>query len=198
MKFIQHRVNLESNLKLVPSKFGVEIDLRTSRGEIILTHDPNEAGELLKDWLDSFNHELLVLNVKEDGLESIILEFLEEHKIREYFFLDQPFPTLLKSLKSKINVAVRVSEFESINWTFEENPEWLWMDSFSGNWDYLNESFFDRNPITIKKCLVSPELHGRDPIVEIPKILNVLRRLKVMPDAVCTKNSDLWEKSINE
>jgi len=197
MRYIQHRVNLASNLKLVPNNFGVEIDLRSSHGEIILSHDPNSEGELFQDWLESYEHDILVLNVKEDGLESIILNLLTKNNIKEYFFLDQPFPTLLKSLRSKMKVAVRVSEFERVNWAFDENPEWLWLDSFSGDWDYLKEMIPERNPSDIKRCLVSPELHGRDPFTEIPKILNSLRRLQIMPEAVCTKHIDLWKKSIN-
>ena len=90
-------MNKAKELSSVPSKHGVEIDLRVSEGEIILAHDPFASGELFELWLEEFCHGTLILNVKEDGLESRISEMLRSKGIVDYFFLDQPFPTLRKS-----------------------------------------------------------------------------------------------------
>jgi hypothetical protein len=47
-----------------------------------------------------------------------------------------------------------------------------------------------------KLCLVSPELQGRDAIVEIPKLALLLKERHINADAVCTKRPDIWEKVV--
>ena len=69
MIIVKHRVNLTTELQTVPKNFGVEVDVRSFNGEIILQHNPLEEGEKFVDWITHFNHELLILNVKEEGLE---------------------------------------------------------------------------------------------------------------------------------
>ena len=39
MEFIIHRVNKIKDLKLLPKKFGVEIDIRTVGSKLILNHE---------------------------------------------------------------------------------------------------------------------------------------------------------------
>ena len=39
MEFIIHRVNKIKDLKLLPTKFGAEIDIRSNGSKIILNHD---------------------------------------------------------------------------------------------------------------------------------------------------------------
>ena len=86
MKYIAHRINTVSQLVDVPSKFGVEIDIRSSSEGLYLSHDPFVKGEIFKQWLKHYRHEILILNVKEDGLEEKILDELLAHSINNYFF----------------------------------------------------------------------------------------------------------------
>ena len=81
MIVIKHRVNTVENLKKTPIRFGVEIDLRSENGNIYLHHDPFKKGVQFKKWLNHFNHKIIVLNVKEEGLEKKILSLLEYKKI---------------------------------------------------------------------------------------------------------------------
>ena len=40
MEFIIHRINKIKDLKSLPKKFGVEIDIRTMGSKLILNHEP--------------------------------------------------------------------------------------------------------------------------------------------------------------
>ena len=68
MIIIKHRVNSSKELKQLDKNFGVEIDLRSNDKDVYLHHDPFKRESYLK--MDkNFNHKLIVLNVKEEGLE---------------------------------------------------------------------------------------------------------------------------------
>ena len=57
----------------------------------------------------------LILNVKEEGLETSIIKYLNKYRIENYFFLDQSIPFLIKHSKlCNKQSAARVSEYESI------------------------------------------------------------------------------------
>jgi hypothetical protein len=191
---ISHRVNSSEALMKVPTNHGVEVDLRLFNGELILSHDPFIPGEKFEKWLDGYRHGTLILNVKEDGLEVLITELLEKKSITDYFFLDQPFPTLRKSAIAKYPTSVRLSEYENPINLKDLNIEWVWLDSFTGDWSYLKKH---RNWILegkLKLCIVSPELQGRNIIDEPQLILRTLAEEGLVISAVCTKNSNIWEK----
>ena len=69
MLFIKHRCNTISQLRDISKDYGLEIDLRSYKKDLILNHEPFEKGILFRDWLKFYNHKFLILNVKEEGLE---------------------------------------------------------------------------------------------------------------------------------
>jgi len=194
MKIILHRVNNVSDLKDIPKEFGVEIDIRSSNGNLILHHDPYKNGENFNDWLDFWRGQFLVLNVKEEGLEEAILKTLLDRKIENYFFLDQSFPFLVKTIRSgNLNVSVRVSDFESLQTAISVDCNWVWVDCFKGNWDFLKNVI----PILVeskkKICLVSPELVRESFEEELRALKLVLQSSNLLIDAVCTKSAAYWK-----
>ncbi len=195
MKLIAHRRNTIEELLRVPLKCGVEIDIRSYGGELILHHDPFSSGEKLVDWASCYKHQFLVLNVKEEGLERRILDVMDKYDISNFFFLDQSFPFLIKwSQLGERRCAVRVSQFESIDTalTLSRKVDWVWVDCFTEltltHQDYLRLKNAD-----FKLCIVSPELQGRNADTEIPKMIDILRERQILVDAVCTKRIDLWD-----
>ena len=62
MIIIKHRVNKIKDLENTPSKYGVEVDLRSSNKNIILHHDPYLNGDKFIKWIKTFKHKFLVLN----------------------------------------------------------------------------------------------------------------------------------------
>lgn len=199
MNIIQHRCNSINDLKGLNPLYGVEIDLRSSvqnPGNLHLSHDPWLLGEDFISWLLAYKKQQLngplILNTKEDGLESRALEILHQQKITNFFFLDTALPTLVKfSVKeNKKFFAVRWSKFEPLEFCekFKNHCEWVWVDCF----------FLEIPPAEIihqlkksfKVCLVSPELQGGDPGL-IEKFKTALPKL----DAVCTKYPQHWQTS---
>ena len=67
-----------------------EIDIRSYGNDLILQHDPFVKGELFNEWIKFFKHKFLILNVKEEGLESLIKK-MNDLKIKNYFFWTKVF-----------------------------------------------------------------------------------------------------------
>jgi hypothetical protein len=189
---IKHRVNTIGELLVLPNSYGVEIDLRTQNGTLILAHDPLEEGDKFEEWLQHYNHKFLVLNVKEDGIENLVLSQLEKNHVAEYFFLDQPFPTLRKSALSNISSALRLSEYENPINVLNMSINWLWLDSFDGDWKYLERHAEWIQRGGYKNCVVSPELQGRAISDEPIEIARIMGNLGIAITAVCTKQPDAW------
>jgi len=197
LKLISHRRNTVKDLIATPAKYGVEVDIRSKGNQLIIHHDAFVEGESFEDWIGSYQHGTLILNVKEEGLETRLIALMREKGIEDYFFLDQSFPFLLKWAKAgESRCAVRVSEFESIETalTLAGKVDWVWVDCFS-RFPLNNDDSQRLNNAGFKLCLVSPELQGRDAETEIPLLISLLVELDIQADAVCTKRPDLWEKS---
>ena len=194
MIIIKHRVNNSNELRKLNNDYGVEIDLRSEGKNIFLHHDPFKKGELFRQWIRNYKHKLLVLNVKEEGLEEKIIQILKKNKIKNFFFHDQTFSTLIKSM-NLTNVSIRYSEYEDIkNKEFLFSKiKWIWIDNFNKlNLDKKFYAFLKRKKIKI--CIVSPELVSLKRIKDINKNILYLKKNNLKIDAVCTKKPYLWKK----
>jgi len=130
MKFISHRRNTIEELKATPTEYGVEVDIRSDNGKLVIHHDPFASGDDFEEWIKHYEHSTLILNVKEEGLEARLIDLMKQHEITDYFFLDQSFPFLIKWSKlGERHCAVRVSEFESIETalTLAGKIDWVWI-----------------------------------------------------------------------
>lgn len=200
MKIIAHRRNTIEELKGTPTEYGVEVDIRSNNGQLIIHHDPLKAGDNFEEWIKDYRHSTLILNVKEEGLEARLIELMKQNHITDYFFLDQSFPFLIKWSKlGEHRCAVRVSEFESIETalTLAGKVDWVWVDCFT----HFPLSFNDATRLQnagFKLCLVSPELQGRLAEIEIPRLANLLQERLIYPEAICTKQAELWKKSFGQ
>jgi len=195
MKLIAHRRNTLNELLASPTKYGVEVDIRSYGDKLVIDHDPFIEGEPFDIWADNYRHGTLILNVKEEGLEARLIELMRLKGIKDYFFLDQSFPFLIKwSRVGERRCAVRVSEFESVEtaMTLAGKVDWVWVDCFT----HFPLSYGDAKRLKdagFKLCLVSPELQGRSADLEIPALAALLKERNILADAVCTKRPDLWE-----
>ena len=196
MKIISHRRNTLEELKQTPEKYGVEVDIRSYGEELIIHHDSCVAGNSFEEWVSEYKNNTLILNVKEEGLEERVIQLMEKYEIEDYFFLDQSFPFLVKWSNLGVHrAAVRVSEFESVETALKlaGKVDWVWVDCFT-HFPLSTEESQRLKQAGFKLCLVSPELQGRDAEKEIPELIQLLEELEILPEAVCTKNPDLWEK----
>ena len=66
-------------------------------------------------------------------MEKYVKKILKKKNIQKFFFLDQSFPLLIKTLNSnEKRCAVRFSEFEDIKTVYNlaEKVNWVWVDHF--------------------------------------------------------------------
>ena len=195
MQIIAHRKNTIAELSQTPTQFGIEVDIRSWEKGLTIHHDPFVQGEDFKEWLRHYKHQILILNVKEEGLEAQLIELMKEHNISNYFFLDQSFPFLVKWAKlGEKRLAVRVSEYESINTalSLKDKADWIWVDCFT-HFPLSSEEAKQLKQANFKLCLVSPELQGRNAESEIQALKELLSSRGIAADAVCTKRPDLWQ-----
>lgn len=158
---IIHRVNSIEILKSIDKSLGCEIDIRTDGSNLILNHEPLKKGDRLNDYLDEYRHGTLVLNIKETGIESIVLQEVQKRNIKSYFLLDVEMPYLIKAfIKNEKNLAVRFSEYEPIENVviFKNKFNWIWVDSIT-KVPIADENFQTINKFNV--CLVCPSLWKR-------------------------------------
>ncbi len=200
MRLISHRRNTIEELKATPTEYGIEVDIRSNNGRLIIHHDPLKEGVDFEEWLKHYQHQTLILNVKEEGLEARLIELMQKYAITDYFFLDQSFPFLIKwSALGERNCAVRVSEFESIETalTLTGKINWVWIDCFS-HFPLSGSDALRLQSAGFKICLVSPELQGRPFDTEIPLLANLLHERSIQADAICTKQPKLWQECLKK
>jgi NDP-sugar pyrophosphorylase family protein len=199
MKFIAHRINTIKELKEIPIKYGIELDLRDDTdGNIHLSHDPFIKGELFDEFMKEYNHAFIILNIKSERIEYKVLEILKKYNVTNYFFLDSSFPMIKKlSSEGEKNIAVRLSEYECIDTVLNMSGivDWVWIDCF-------NKLPLDYNIFTTLKkagfkiCIVSPELQSQPEKIQIYK--EQLYKLNVQPDMICAKIYNITKWLNNE
>jgi hypothetical protein len=137
--------------------------------------------------------------VKEEGLEKQLINHMSINQIKDYFFLDQSFPFLVKwSNLGERRCAVRVSEYESIETALSlaGKVDWVWVDCFT-RFSLNSIDALRLQGAGFKLCVVSPELQGRTAENEIPLLAQYLLENQIHPAAICTKNPELWKNSLN-
>ena len=194
MQIVLHRRNTRAELEATPKQFGVEVDIRSYGNDLIINHDPFTIGERFDEWIAGYQHKLLILNTKEEGLEERLIRMMDEYDIKDFFFLDQSFPFLIKTAETgEGRCAVRVSEYEPITLALSLKGliSWVWVDCFS-RFPLTGNSAKALQGAGLQLCLVSPELQGRTDPKEILELRDFLTSEKIKADAVCTKRPDLW------
>ena len=191
MKIINHRINNTNELRTLNESQGIELDLRYHKSEIILHHDPFSKGEKFEKFLTKFNLNLIILNIKSEGIEEEVLRLVKKYNVPDYFFLDSSIPFMVKYInKGWTKFAVRFSEYEPLELAlkFKDKVDWVWVDCFT-NFSLNSESYLQLKK-HFKICLVSPELQGH-PLSMIEDFKKQLNKFEI--DAVCTKYPELWK-----
>ena len=199
MKIILHRINNINELNKIPSRYGVEIDIRAYKDKLILNHEPFLKGDYFDDYLDNFKHNFIIVNIKEAGIEDEVILKLNRKKIKNFFLLDVEFPYIYKAIKKDFKkIAIRFSEYESIETlnNFKNKLDWVWIDTF--NKFPINQKNIESLNY-FKKCIVCPERWGRKS--DITKYKKFIKKNNYKIDSVMTSKKfvHLWEdKSYKE
>ena len=134
MQIIVHRRNTIEELISTPVEYGVEMDIRSYGDRLIVHHEPFVDAIGFEEWIKYFNHKTLILNIKEESIEYRVKKIVEKQGIKDYFFLDLLFPSLIRMIGTgEKRVAVRFSEYESMETALSlaGKADWVWVDCFT-------------------------------------------------------------------
>ncbi|QTC91172.1 PI-PLC domain-containing protein [Brevundimonas goettingensis] len=149
--------------RTVAEAFGTETDVRDLVGDLVVSHDPALTGaQPWSEVLDLFEGKGLPLavNVKSDGLSDALARAFAGRDI-DWFAFDMSGPETLRYATASLPFLTRHSDIETTPILYDQAAG-VWLDSFGPIW-------FDRSVIEThlaagkRVCVVSPELHGRDP-----------------------------------
>ena len=145
--------------------FGTELDVRDYCGRLVISHDISDFNSMdFRDFLEIYSEYdfnlYLAINIKADGLQGLLLNLLNEYKIKNYFVFDMSVPDALGYLNLDMKAFTRESEFETKP-SFYEQADGVWMDEFRTHW--ITSERIEHHLDNGKKiCIVSPELHQMD------------------------------------
>lgn len=144
--------------------FGIETDIRDLGGSLVISHDIPKLGampasEFSEIYKRSPTKGLVALNIKSDGLYSLVNEFVKESGIENYFVFDMSVPDIRGYLNLKMPVFTRLSEHEPYP-AFVDMSCGVWLDAFESEWYGIPKL---ENLLAKEKrvAIVSPELHRR-------------------------------------
>lgn len=154
------------------SGFGLETDVRDALGTLVISHDPPDSSDsalTLDDLLSLYiasgarDQRLpLALNIKADGLATQLARSLSNHDVVDAFVFDMSVPDMRSYIRLGCPVFTRQSDIELQPVLYDECTG-VWLDAF------IDESCMSADIVKghleagKQTCLVSSELHGRDP-----------------------------------
>ncbi|MDA8698167.1 hypothetical protein N9M41_06790 [Rhodopirellula sp.] len=194
MELVVHRVNTIEHLRCIPQQMGVEVDLRAEGNRIVMNHDPFLGGCDFEEYLSEYSHGLLVLNIKEAGIEGRVTEMVQAAGVERYFMLDVEFPYIYQASRRGIrHIAMRFSEEESLETVlnYSNKVDWVWIDT---NTRLPLDKKTVKALAPFKTCLVCPERWGRPD--DISRYILQMRELSFLPDAVMSNSRyiEQWKR----
>ena len=166
--------------------FGFESDVRDYCGRLVISHDiANEKSpaleEVLKLLAGACDKFFFAINIKADGLVDALKLSLEKYSLKKFFVFDMSVPQMLCYRDAGLTFFTRQSEFEKFPTLYEEAAG-VWLDPFLSD-EWIDVALIENHLARGKKvCVVSPELHGREPL----KLWTLLRRIKSSGLFLCT------------
>jgi hypothetical protein len=147
--------------------FGTETDFRDYCGELFIAHDPPAAepqvtaAQFFTMMVAADPTLPVAINIKADGLQSMLKGALEAHGVTDYFLFDMSIPDALQSVKAGLRIFARQSDVEPEPQLYTQ-AQGVWMDAFYDD-SWITADAVRRHLDAGKSvCVVSPELHGRD------------------------------------
>ena len=144
--------------------WGSELDVRDFQGKLVVSHDPPLNADFpFSDLLDIYKQSgctgPLAINIKADGLQTMLAEVLSAYDIKNYFVFDMSVPDALGYLKADLRAFTRQSEYEREP-AFLGRAAGVWLDAFHGSW--ADAGVIEPHLSSGRQvALVSPELHRR-------------------------------------
>lgn len=145
--------------------YGTETDLRDLGGKLVVSHDPPAMDAMHADdmFAQVAAHDptlTLALNIKADGLQTLVSDAVTRHGLTGCFVFDMAVPDAVQWLKTDIAVFTRHSDVEEVPALYAK-AKGVWLDAFGGDWWDMT-TIAAHLAVGKQVAVVSPELHGRD------------------------------------
>ena len=173
--------------RTVSGGWGTETDVRDLMGDLVVSHDPATLGAT--PWmsvLEIFDGSGLPLavNIKADGLSRAIKAAFAGREI-DWFAFDMSGPETVRYAEAGLPYFTRHSDIESAPVLYDGSAG-VWLDCFGPLW--FDAEVIRRHVGHGKRvCVVSPELHGRNPETLWPMLDDFRTEDRVM---LCTDLPD--------
>lgn len=181
--------------------YGVETDLRDYREKLVVSH--NIANENCVDvetffqlYRECHSEALLALNVKADGIQVLLEPLLEKYDIANYFLFDMSIPELVVNANRNLHFYTRNSDIEK-ECVLYDNAAGVWLDAFFDEHWLTEKIVMQHIAQGMKVCIVSPELHGYDPM-RVWEMLRMTDLYKSDLVTLCTDIPDRAQEYFNE
>lgn len=143
--------------------FGTETDVRDYLGKLVVAHDP--AAAAAPSWDDIVRMFQgtglpLAVNVKADGLSTALSGAFKGSSI-DWFAFDMSGPETVRYARAGLPFFTRHSDVEPDPILYDR-ASGVWLDSFDSMW-FTRETVESHLRAGKRVCIVSPELHGRNP-----------------------------------
>ncbi|MFR1908054.1 MAG: hypothetical protein ACLS28_21030 [Clostridium neonatale] len=175
MKILAHRGywnttikdnSYEALIKALDNGFGFESDIREYCGKLVISHDiANEESYLAENIFEKLSEYddkyCFAINIKSDGLKSLLLDLLKKYNIENYFTFDMSVPQMIEYYEKGLKYFTRQSEYEK-ELVLYEKAGGVWVDAFIEE-SWITEELLNTHLKNGKKvCIVSPDLHKRE------------------------------------
>lgn len=192
---IQEKNSLNALKRALDAGYGFETDLRDYKGKLVISHNIAdqscaEAEEIFRYYMENKYSEELALNVKSDGIQSLVEELLNKYHIEDYFMFDMSIPEQVVYNDRHILYYTRHSDIENQCVLYQEAMG-VWLDSFYND-EWLTQDIIEAHIKDGKRvCIVSAELHGKD----YTKMWDMLKRTGLYRSQMITLCTDVPNKA---
>lgn len=158
---------MEAFRQAFENDFGIETDIRDYCGKLVVSHNIALEDSFEFEKVVELYHSLgckkpMAINIKADGIQTILSDVLKKFDIESYFVFDMSVPEQVVYLKENFKTFARMSEYEKKPVLYEQVCG-VWMDEWGEPWIDVS---------TIKRIrddgklvgIISPEIHKRDNI----------------------------------
>jgi hypothetical protein len=169
--------------------FGTETDVRDCRGELLISHDMPQGTEMTLEQFLRLQQGLslpLAINIKSDGLAARLAEAMHRNQVADWFVFDMSVPDMRAYLAAGMPVFTRLSDVEPTP-AYLERAAGVWLDMFDRQW-YDNgviEALLGQGK---RVCVVSAELHGKEPGAQWQMLRSLAHRDQLI---LCTDEPEL-------
>jgi hypothetical protein len=172
--------------------YGTETDVRDLHRRLVIAHDPPDGSEMMVDALLDLlaGRDLpLAMNIKADGNAQALHDLMRARGVKDWFTFDMTVPELVVQLRLGLPAFTRASEYEQPCPCYDRAAG-VWVDGFERTWFTAAtlETFLRDGK---RVAVVSPELHGRDPMDLWP----ILRRSAIAAHPALMLCTDLPERA---